>query len=232
MNIYLDTNLWNVLYDRAVDPAELMISLAARKANLVLSLQTFYELAKTFRSSTRKALQRGRELVSYFRQFVNASTPCAKENMELLVAEMQALKSQTSNIDVFLRAEDYALLSQEAAKLANGEFDERAAQFMKNQTEFASNTRAGQARHLELRAETRQRLKEVPPEKLEQWLQTETLSSVGIAILSSHILRQFPEAPEVEVAEYTSALLFPSVRRMAGGVGSGRLVLQLAMCQS
>jgi hypothetical protein len=111
VNIYLDTNLWNVLCDRAVDLTQLTIALAARKANLVLSLQTCYKLAKTFRSPSRKALQRGRQLISYFRQFVDASIPCAKENMELLVAEMRALKSQTSNIEVFLRAEDYALLT-------------------------------------------------------------------------------------------------------------------------
>lgn len=218
MKIYLDTNLWNALCDHKVAPQKLMASLAARNANLVLSLQTFYELAKTFRSSTEKAMGRGRQLFSYFSNFVDANTPCAKENMELLVAEMQALKSQTSSVDAFLKVEDYALLSQHVAKLANGEFDERAAKFIEDQTEFASNTRAGQVRHLGMRADTKQELKKVAPERLEQWLQTQTCSPVGVAILTGHIMRQFPEAPEVEAIEYASVLLVASASRMARGL--------------
>jgi len=218
MNIYLDTNLWNVLCDRQVDPKELIASLAAKNASLVLSLQTFYELAKTFGSSTEKGLERGRELFSYFRNFIIAGTPCAKENMELLAAEMEALKSRTPKTDAFLNAEAYALLAQEVDKLANGQFDQRASEFIKNQREFALNTRWGQVRHLETRADTKRRLKKVTPENLKEWLRTETLSSVGIAILARHILRQFPDAPRVEVVEYASSLLVCAASRIARGL--------------
>jgi hypothetical protein len=64
MYIYLDTNVWNILCDHAVDPNELVASLAAKNANLVLSTHTFYELAKTFRASSDKASERGKELFS------------------------------------------------------------------------------------------------------------------------------------------------------------------------
>jgi hypothetical protein len=175
-------------------------------------------LAKTFRSSTARASKRGKELFSYLKKFVDANTPCAKENMELLVAEIQALHSRTSTIDAFLREEYYGVLRQEVGKLANGELDERAGEIIQERSAFASSTRLGQVRHLKNRADTKHKLKLVAPEKLEQWLQTETLTPTGVAILTSHILRQFPDAPRMEAAEYASALLSTPASRMARGL--------------
>lgn len=218
VNIYLDTNLWNVLCDRVVDPTKLMASLAAKNASLVLSTHTFYELAKTFRTSTREALERGRKLFSYLKEFIEANTPCAKENTELLVAEMWALKSRTLTADAFLDGEGYASLSKEVGRLANGEFDERADKFIKERGEFALNTRLSQIRHLENRSDVKLELKKVAPDKLERWLREKTFSPTGVAILTSHILRQFPDAPKTEVVGYASALRVFPVGRMASGL--------------
>ena len=218
VNIYLDTVLWNVLCDHAVDPKELVASLASKNSNLVLSTHVVYELAKTFRAPAVQASKRGRELFFYLKKFVDANTPCAKENMELLVAEIQALHSRTSTIDAFLSEKDYARLSQEVSKLADGEFDERADKFIQERSEFASNTRSSQASHLESRTDMKQKLKNVFPEKLEQWLQMETLAPTGVEILTFHILRQYPDAPRMEAAEHASALLSLPASRMARGL--------------
>jgi hypothetical protein len=216
--IYLDTNLWNALCDKAVHPRKLVAALAAKNANLVLSTHTLYELAKTFGASTEKALERGRELFSYLKEFVDANIPCAKENTELLAAEMWALQLRTPTIKVFLDEADYALLSQEVDRLASGDFGERASKFIRERSEFASNTRSSQVRHLEGRADMKQNLKNVSPEALEHWLRTETLSPIGAAILTDHIVKQFPEAPQKEAIEYASALLVSRASRMAKGL--------------
>jgi hypothetical protein len=139
-------------------------------------------------------------------------------NTELLAAEMTALQSGTSTVALFLRVEDYPLLRREVDKLANGVFDERAAKFIKERGDFASNTRSGQLHHLKNRTDIKKKLKNVPAEKLEHWLQTETMTRTGVAILASHILRQFPEAPPIEAAEYASALLASQASRMARGL--------------
>ncbi len=50
MDIYLDTNLWNALYDQNVVPAEFVGRLSEEGAHLSPGIHIFYELAKTFRS--------------------------------------------------------------------------------------------------------------------------------------------------------------------------------------
>jgi hypothetical protein len=218
LKIYLDTNLWNTLCDHAVDPQTVVTSLAARNADLALGLHAFYELAKTFRTRTRQALERGRHLLSHLKEFLDAGISCVKENEELLAAEMSALKWGTSSIDAFLRAEDYVLLSREVDKLANGGFDERTAKFVEEQSAFASNIRSSQIRRLGSRPDARQTLKNVSPEELDQWLQTEASSPAGSADLKDHILRRFPEATEPEAMEYAIALLASPASRMARGL--------------
>ena len=218
VDIYLDTNLWNALSDHAVDPQTLMASLAARNVNLVLGLHIFYELAKTFRTPTREALERGRHLFSYLKEFIDAGIPCVKENDELLAAEMRSLQSRTPTIDAFYHAEDHVLLRQRVDKLANGGFDERAAKFIEDQSAFALNIRLTQIRRLESRADAKQYLKNVSPARLDQWLQAEASSPAGPASLKDHILRRFPEATETEAMEYASALLASPPSRMARGM--------------
>jgi hypothetical protein len=217
-NIYLDTNLWNALCDHTVDPRELSESLAASNASLVLGLHIFYELAKTFRTSTREALERGRHLFSYLKEFVDSGIPCAKENDELLAAEMTALQSRAPTVDAFYCAQDRALLSQGVEKLANGGFDEKAAKFVEDQHAFARKIRLSQIQHLESRADAKQYLKNVSPDKLDQWLQAEASSPAGSENLKHHILRRFPEATEIEAIEYASALLVSPASRMARGL--------------
>jgi len=217
MNIYLDTNLWNLLCDRGVDAQECIALLDVKNIKLVLSTHTIYELAETFRSSKAKASERGRQLFSYIKTFVDLDVPCAKENTELLAAEMWALKLRTSTVDGFLREQDYELLRREVDRLAAGDFDDRADKFIKERTAFASNTRAAQVRHLEDRADIKRQLKSVGTDAIELWLQTAS-NSKGIDILTFHIQRMFPEAPVIEAMEYAKALLASPVSRIAKGL--------------
>lgn len=218
IKIYLDTNLWNALCDNAVDPQKLVTSLAGRNAELALGLHNFYELAKTFKTPTREALERGRHLFIYLKEFVDADIPCVKENEELLAAEMWALKLGTPTIDGFLRSEDHVLLTRGIDDLADGGFDQRTAKFIEEQGAFASNIRSGQIRRFENRADAKQSLKNVSPEKLDQWLQTEASSPTGSANLKDHIQRRFPEATEAEAMEYASALLASPTSRISRGL--------------
>src|SRR5258708_6497506 len=218
MDIYLDTNLWNALCDQAVEPDEFIHRLASKNAYLAPGIHIFYELTKTFRSSDSQVQDRGKKLLSYFRTFVEGNTHCVKDNMELLAAEMWALKLRTPNVEGFLSKEDRAKVSQEAHKLASGQVDERAVKFLQEQREFASTTRSNQIDHLKNRADTKDRLKAVSPENFEQWLQNEVTSHVGTALLTFHIVGRFPEIPIGEAAEYASALLAPPSKRFARGV--------------
>jgi hypothetical protein len=214
--IYLDTVLWNTLCDRAVDPQKLIVSLAAKNANLTLGLHNFYELAKTFRNHTREASERGQRLLSYLNEFIDAGILCVKENDELLAMEMWALKKGTPLVDSFFSNEEICYVRKGVENLATGGFDERTDTFINNQRDFASEIRLGQKQRLESRPDAKQYLKSVSPEKLNQWLQAETRSAAGSENLRDHIRRRFPQATETEAAEYASALLASPMCRMAG----------------
>lgn len=218
VNIYLDTNLWNALCDRAVDPQKLVESLADRNVELVLGLHNFYELAKTFGGRTRESSERGQRLFCYLREFIDASILCVKENDELLAVEMWALKSGTTSVDAFYGKEDYLLLRKGVDTLASGGFDERAASFIKEQSAFASNIRLTQKQRLKSRVDAKQYLRTVPPEKLGQWLQAEMRSAAGHDDLKNHIRRRFPEATEIAATEYASALLASPTCRFSRGL--------------
>ena len=218
MDIYLDTNLWNALCDQAVEPEEFVCRLAGKSAYLAPGIHIFYELARTFRSSDKQAVDRGKKLFSYFKKFIEANTHCVKDNMELLAREMWALKLRTPFVETFLSKKDRVLVFQESGKLASGELSERGGKFLQEQGDFASSTRSGQIEHLNRRADIKQYLKGVSPENLEQWLQKETTSPAGVRILTHHILRRFPEVPAEEAVEYASALLTPPSKRFARGV--------------
>jgi hypothetical protein len=220
MKIYLDTNLWNALCDRAVDPHKLVMSLDARNANLVIGLHNFYEFAKTFGKSTDETLERGKQLFSYLKQFVDVHTLCVKENDELLAAEMWALQLRSPTVDTFYDVKDYALIRQGIDRLAIGEFDERAAKFIEAQRGFASDIRFGQMRRLESRADAKELLKNVSPEEVQTWLEAETSGASGPENLKGHIMimRRFPEATEADAKKYSSVLLGNPNSRFAAGL--------------
>ena len=53
----------------------------------------------------------------------------------------------------------------------------------------------------------KQYLRTILPDRLRDWLDSETSSPSGIRILTEHILRRFPDVPRVEGFEYASALI-------------------------
>ncbi len=144
--IYLDTNAWNRLLDQNVNPQGLLADLGEKDANLALSGQTVYELAKTFLGSASTASIRARELFRYLKQYVDAEIPCAHDNMEQLHGEVQALNTGASQVVAFYGPKEYALLKDEVEKLAEGIFDERAEQFISGRKQFSESTRSGQER--------------------------------------------------------------------------------------
>jgi hypothetical protein len=148
VDIYLDTNLWNELCDQAADPEGLMESLGSRDARLVLGTHCVYEMAKTFRAPKARAASRARELFLCLKKFVDLGIPCVKETMELLAAEMLALKWDVSTINPILSSDDHAKVKREVAKLASGQFDKRADTFVADQTAAAATTRRDQTQHL------------------------------------------------------------------------------------
>lgn len=218
MDIYLDTILWNLLYDQSVEPEDFVRRLAAKNGRLVLGIHNFYELTKSFRTSRPQYLDRGKALLSYFNRFIDAGSPCVKDNMELLAAEMWAVKLNAPATDVFLSQEDRVLISAKAGSLGNGEFDEKADDFLKAQQQFALGTRSGQINFLEGRADLKTRLQAVPSDNLERWLELQTKTSACVGLLAQHILGRFRDVSPNDAVKLAAALLAPPHKNFARGV--------------
>lgn len=219
MDIYLDTNLWNELCDQAVDPARLTASLSSMDARLVLGTHCVYEMAKTFRAPGSGATKRAKDLFLYLRNSVGAGIPCAKETMELLAAEMWALKWHVLTINPLLSSSDTTKVMQEVSKLASGNFDEKADSFIKQRIAAAKASRRNQQNYMDRRSDRKEKLRTIRPEHLEKWLEDETKTATGAALLAGHIQRQFPDAPPADVSEWAQALVaLPSYRLARGAV--------------
>ena len=146
MNVYLETNLWNALCDHTVDADTLVGSLGGRAITLEFSDHCVTEMAKTFRGYGTAA-DRGRQLSSCLRRFLDAGARCTKQNTELIPAELTALTSRTE-VEPFLSAKEHAQLKAEIDKLASGIFDEAANRSIDARTEFVRRAGQAQIRHL------------------------------------------------------------------------------------
>jgi len=175
-------------------------------------------MAKTFRSPRSHAAKRAQELFLCLRKFVEINTPCVRETMELLAAEMLALKWQVSTIEPILSSSDTEKVMQEVAKLADGAFDEKADNFIKQRIAAAEASRRDQRNHLDRRPDMREKLRTIRFEDLEKWLEDEMKTATGTALLAGHIQRLFPEAPATEVSEWAPALLALPSYRIARGL--------------
>lgn len=218
MEIYQDTNLWNALCNQSVKPKKLVAQLNSKDTKLVLSSHTIFEIARTFRVPSRQAADRGRRLFAYLAEFADAHVLCARDIMDLLLAEIDALESRTGTVDAFIGSDGYHKLRAEIEKLANGDLDERAYNFINARDEFASNTRLNQARHFEGRPDMKGELKKVGEGDLYRWLQTETLTPTGVEILTAHIERVCNGIPRIEAAKFAGDLLVSASGRLARGI--------------
>jgi hypothetical protein len=138
--------------------------------------------------------------------------------MELLAVEMWAVKLGIPVTDSFLSQADRMLIRAEAESLANGGFDERTDNFLDALEEFALGTRSGQADFLNRRDDLKTRLRAIPAENLERWLELQVATPACIGLLARHILRRFSDIPTSEAEEYASALLAQPSKNFSRGV--------------
>ncbi|MGH9794224.1 MAG: hypothetical protein ACRD5G_05585 [Candidatus Acidiferrales bacterium] len=140
--LFLDTSLWNELLDRAVDPAELLRRLRARGIQLVINTQLIFELAKGFRATRPQSIEKAKALFKYLSAFTSdRSVPCLQMNSDQLREEARRAHGEIERPAIFLNAKNYERMSNEVAKLAAGDFDKRADEFIRTRRSSAQNFR-------------------------------------------------------------------------------------------
>lgn len=212
--IYLDTNLWNRLFDQQVDAQWLLQELKVMGANLAVSGQTVYELARTF----DKKPSRARDLFQYLKLYVDAGIIGAHDNMQQLHGEIRALNTRASAVIAFYGLPEYQELKAEVDKLAQGVFDGRVKQFIAERMQSSKDTRADQKIHFDDKQDVKDRLKAVSVDQLPSWLQSELLDLGGIASLTRHIQRIYADITDQQAISNAHSLLRIPQSRIAKGI--------------
>ena len=202
--------LWNALCDQRVAPNSFVTRLRTQNACLAIGTHDFYEIAKNFARPENHG--RGKLLFSDFTKYLIADTLLIKDNMELLAEEMWALKLGRCVPKTLLSSEDRKLIVRKAEQLANGELGDDGAEFLTKQKSDANANRTNQIAFLESRPDIKSQLQSIAIDQLPQWLDGETKRPAGVAILTNHILRRFPDVPLDEASEYATALLSKQMR--------------------
>lgn len=231
MNIYLDTNLWNAILDSGVNPEELVPRLAVTNKRLVLGLHAFYELARSLQSSRHERLERATRLFECLGRYLDANVICAKDQSELLPAEMLVLKEGPERVEFFYPQADQLKVVAECRRLANGKLNELARKFLFDQQQFAVRSREGIISFIDERPALKKKLSTITPQGLEDWLRQESVSIRGHSNLARHISLRFPDIPAHEVTEYAIRLFTPPMKRHARGLIRADLYLHWRYAQ-
>jgi hypothetical protein len=216
--IYLDTNIWNRLVDQKIDPKALLCSLREKDADVVISGETVYELARTFLSPARDALARGQCLFQCVKTCVDAEIPCAHDNMQVLHGEVTALLSKATELVAFYGPTEYTDLRIEVEKLSKGIFDKRAEDFVAGRRRFSQSTRSEQKNHFAGKEHIKQQLKAVSIDKLRGWLDNEMLTDTASAMLASHLLKMYNGVSPENAFLTSRRLLRIPASRVAKGI--------------
>jgi hypothetical protein len=216
VNIYLDTNMWDALFDGGVQPEQFVPRLAKINKRLVLGLHAFYELARIFQSPRPDDLARGKALFEFLSRYLDASILCAKDQSELLPAEMLVLKKGAEYVEYFYPVVDREKIIAECRRLAEGEQSNLARQFLVEQQNFAIQATKNIIAHMDANPALKKQLSKIASEHVEDWLRKESISVRGHSNLARHIALRFPEVPENEVSEYAVALFSLPMTRWRG----------------
>lgn len=215
-HIYPDTIVWNLLCDQKIDPGSLLDSLKSRGFTFALSFHTVYELARNFEGDHSFGNDRGQQLFSYLKRYLDLNIPCTKELWELILAEAYALENHLSIINPVALPEQCAATKEEVKKLADGIIEGRVKTFLEARRRFAKDTRAQQEAHIIDREDLKQYLQRIPEGDLARWMQNETFTSSGVSTLYRRFVQRIGPGP---TPQYILALLrFPLAQAARGSV--------------
>jgi hypothetical protein len=207
--IYLDTDLWNILFFENIDPADLMGRLDAKGACLVFSSHNLYEIAKSFHRAESQTRAKGKKLVGFLLKFFESTIQHPVESGELLKAEANTNKFVRGVFkdEVFVKASATNLFKDEANALLQVQLPADIDEFISQRKAKVANLRTNQKNHLADRPHLVARLKGIPPHGLSTFLASESLSSQGLRILDHHLRAVFPDLPPVNARELSNVLL-------------------------
>jgi len=214
---YLDTSVWNCLYDQAVDPGFALSVLETRGLLPVLGYNVLYEVAKCFSSGKPDKILRGQNLCKYLRSYMDKKIPIAMENWALLIHE--AFDVAGHPIDRRRRYEEnYSIALSRIEKLSEGNFEEEAAKFISKRKVTSRESRDAIRNGLNAKPQTKATLLATDESTLSQFMDVHCTTSAGLELLQRHLRSLFPDDTEQDLALAAWKLLRSAKYRIARAI--------------
>lgn len=203
-SIYLETPLWNELYDQDVEPDRIRRALQRNGAGLIISTQLICELAATFTSRrVRNPLGRGMGLFSYLFKFVSVRTPCLKMNCHLLRDEAMTITGEIPGFNALLAASDYARMAEEVEKLSRGCVETPVLNFLSGRKNLATSSRSDAVEFTNQRPDLRRVCGTVT---FEEFVRVSRPVD-RLRTLRGHLAEEFPTTPPNILTEVAVAMI-------------------------
>jgi hypothetical protein len=185
--IYADTSFWNQLCDQSIEPRRLASSLAEQDAEIVLGLNVFFEMSKTFEMQRQGAVERASKLFTYLSSWMREGVSVVRQNPEILVDEALHALGRAGIITAFLDSHDHRELAKEIARLGRGKGEAPPAGFIGTRKSTATEARTNMVDHLQSAPQVKARLRTIPASQLTAWTKEEAGSGRGIQLLVDHL---------------------------------------------
>jgi hypothetical protein len=228
--MYADTSTWNGLCDQAVDARRLTLDLEARGVQLTLGTNAVYEMAKTFKSGRSNARQRGQELFSYLRQYVELGIRLLRETEDLVREELRHVAKEIRDPELFYGSADYEKLVAEVDRLAQGILNPRTAQFIPLREAEAAQSRHDLYTFIDDRPQLKRKLGAIPEESVGRWIAQEMQRSAR-RILTGHLAHITDGQPLRNLTWLAKRLLASSRYRVSHAMVRSDLYLNWRYCQ-
>jgi hypothetical protein len=218
VDVYLDTNLWNALFNQRVRVDTLLDSLEKRGIRLVLGDESLYELAKTFLSKQDAAKWHATELFSYLQEFIARSIPIAKENMDAVAAEMQSLQWMVREVFPFINASDYEIVRLMVEHLAIDQLSGEEVARINRRIALRNFDRRGVSDFFAANPALVRAYQTITAEQFPSWVAQEARTIRGTQYLASQIQQYFPDESASEISEYAHYLQTATASRISMGM--------------
>jgi hypothetical protein len=191
--VYAETSIWNELCNQATDPRILSSILSRQGEQLVLGMNVFFEMAKTFGLTGEESLKRASQLFSYLKGWMDDDFPIVRQTPEILAEEAMHSQGDSISVRVFLGTYERRSLTEEIGRLASGNFDSPRQGFIASRKAIAKRARDEMRADFRAKPDVQSRLRKIPVARLDGWLTEEARSERGMTFLAGHLAGVLPE---------------------------------------
>jgi hypothetical protein len=230
--VYAETSIWNELCNQAINPEMLASRLAKRGEKLVLGMNVFFEMVKTFGMQGAVAANRGSQLFSYLNIWMKDDFQIVRQTPEILVEEARCSLSGSRRMRLFLEGLEHKLIREEIAKLASGEFGSPRDEFIRVRKATAKRAREEMKNEFRALPDIKPRLKKIPKELLKDWLTEEVQSERGVEFLARHLDGVMQGEPFPKLRQIAKNLLASKEYRVSNALVRNGIYLNWRLAHS